>query len=73
MSSGNTDLLDQELPDLLRQFPVVRFIYLFNIICFLDIFYKDKVVKFVNMVYFTEYSDIKYKYLSIFNIKIKKI
>lgn len=36
MSSGHTDLLNQELPDLLRQFPVVRFIYLFNIICFFD-------------------------------------
>ena len=32
----HTDLLNQELPDLLRQFPVVRFIYFFNIICSFD-------------------------------------
>ena len=36
MSSGHTDLLKQELPDLLRHLPVIRFIYLFNIICFFD-------------------------------------
>ena len=56
MSSGHTDLLNQELPDLLRQFPVVRFIYLFNIICFFDFIHRLNNIYSVGEYFFIDFS-----------------